>query len=184
MTRHYMNHSISQLERIVSAAERGQNSAGLKAVRDELKHRSTQRAKDLLAQIERLMLTLNAGSSTVNAQGSGQLELVGGDSLPLEIPVLVPRPNTLTPAPALYATPVTAAPHKPILRPPLTVLGAQEAAKVLGVPLGARWDVVEAARATLLRTALFSSAQGAQPDEQAARRINGAYISLNASRRY
>lgn len=163
-TRPYQRKSMSELESLLAASAR--NKAILPDLRDELKARSTQRAADLLQEVEQALAALelaktdSQGSRPQVASGpAGQSGGATGGARPADKAEEGDRSDSSPPA-----------------------MGTTEAAKILGVSITAKWEAVEKARRELVCSAVIGADVLAAA--AAAKRVNSAYLALAAHRRF
>lgn len=168
MSRPLQRKSAVELDAMVREAVTARDLARLTELRDELICRSTQKAADLHAKVEEALWGQESGTS--GTADPCQLDLV---------PPSGPAALRWQPASPPAAAPETAEPARPVAQRVAVQMGAQEAAKVLGVAGSASWDAVEKARRALVAAALAKGGDVATAD-----RVNAAYQSLATSRCY
>ena len=180
MSRPYMRFGAAELQGLFDKFQHT-NPTKLLELREELLLRSTQKALDLLEKVDKAIATISPEPAVLKPEPY-QLPLA-----PPEAPgktLVNPNPlvQVLPPTKKTQDAPKTASAQNlksnaHVVTNPMT---ATDAARALGVAVGASWEVVERARQVLVTKSL-TGPETPETDKTAAR-VNLAYLSLAKSR--
>ena len=192
MRRPLMQNGIAQLESLFAASM--DDVKVLKKLQEELRHRQVPRAVVLAEKVERALGGAKTPAGPPTATPAGRtIAQIPTVTPKVHQPDLWTSPNGSThvqvpPAPAVRsAAPEAIALLKPALAATASVMGLDEAYKLLKVTPGSNWEAIELARRQLVQrahpTAICSLDTEQRHEAQAsARRANAAYTVLRASR--
>jgi hypothetical protein len=195
--RPYINLGIERLEQIFK--DSGIDSQTLKTLENELVHRSTTRAVQLLAAVRKRIALPQAVGAKPNLSLFGELVPLPPPARARELPfppvvksepVLINKPEVLSgpaPAPRPVQVPPSPDPKVAVDAETASPMSPEEASKVLHVSVGASWDVVEQARREIVQRSRPDHLRSLSPESRhaqigLARRANAAAKALFEAR--
>lgn len=181
MSRPYRRHSAMELEALFESYRIAQPTK-LHELKEELLQRSTQRAGDLLLNINEA-LAQNSQVPPVQKAPPQQMDLGLPPAASQSTKNALPLAHSQEAQPPFHAPSKIAGKGKLksdvlLIRELMT---ATDAAQVLGVSVNANWEAIEKVRRELVLKSMMSTNTS---DTSAASRVNLAYLSLAMSRSF